>query len=144
MEQGLVIIKPHVLLRPDATVVVGDIIQRFGKAGLDLIQIKMMRLSEDQASHFYRVHKERPFYRDLVENASSGPCLVMVIGGIGSKSDVIMKLRDLAGAPNPRHAEPGSIRADYAVSIADNAVYVSLDSAERDILFFFPEMDLLD
>lgn len=144
MKRRLVIIKPHVLRRSDASVVIGDIIQRFGKAGLDLIQIKMVTLSEAQARRFHLVHKERPFYQDMVERSSSGPCLAMVIRIGGEKDD--QKMRELIGARDPRQAEPGSIRADYAVDIAEYAVYFSdsFTKPERDIRFFFPEMELPD
>ena len=113
-EQTLSIIKPDAVKKN----VLGKIIARFEDAGLRVIAVKMMHLSSQQAGRFYAVHRERPFFNDLVKFMSSGPVLIQVLEG----ENAIIKNRELMGATNPKEAESGSIRADFAESIDANAV----------------------
>ena len=131
VERTLSIIKPDAVAKN----AIGDIIGRFEKAGLKVVGARMMHLSREQAEGFYDVHKERPFFNDLVEFMISGPALVQVLEG----EDAIAKNRDIMGATNPKEAAPGTIRADFAVSIDENAVHGSdaPETAEREIAFFF-------
>ncbi|WP_017942415.1 MULTISPECIES: nucleoside-diphosphate kinase [unclassified Thioalkalivibrio] len=131
VERTLSIIKPDAVAKN----AIGDIIGRFEKAGLKVVGARMMHLSREQAEGFYDVHKERPFFNDLVEFMISGPVLVQVLEG----EDAIAKNRDIMGATNPKEAAPGTIRADFAVSIDENAVHGSdaPETAEREIAFFF-------
>ncbi|MGM0672317.1 nucleoside-diphosphate kinase [Thioalkalivibrio sp.] len=131
VERTLSIIKPDAVAKN----VIGDIIGRFEKGGLKVVGARMMHLSREQAEGFYDVHKERPFFNDLVEFMISGPVLVQVLEG----EDAIAKNRDIMGATNPKEAAPGTIRADFAVSIDENAVHGSdaPETAEREIAFFF-------
>lgn len=117
VERTLSIIKPDAVAKN----AIGDIISRFEKAGLKVVGARMMHLSREQAEGFYDVHKERPFFNDLVEFMISGPALVQVLEG----EDAIAKNRDIMGATNPKEAAPGTIRADFAVSIDENAVHGS-------------------
>jgi len=125
------------IIKPDAVAknVIGEIIARFELAGLQIIGARMLHLSREQAESFYEVHKERPFFNDLVEFMTSGPVLVMVLEG----KDAIARNRDIMGATNPKEAKPGTIRADFAVSIDENAVHGSdaAETAQREIAFFF-------
>ena len=135
-EQTLSIIK-HDAVKKN---VLGKIIARFEDAGLRVIAVKMMHLSSQQAGRFYAVHRERPFFNDLVKFMSSGPVLIQVLEG----ENAIIKNRELMGATNPKEAESGSIRADFAESIDANAVHGS-DSKENAVLeinYFFSEMDI--
>lgn len=125
------------IIKPDAveTNHIGDILARFEKAGLRIIAAKMVHLSEQEAQEFYAVHKERPFFNELVSFMITGPVLATVLEG----KEAIAKNRALMGATNPKNAEPGTIRADFATSIEKNAVHGS-DSAETartEIDFFF-------
>lgn len=125
------------IIKPDAVAknVVGEIVSRFEKNGLKVAAARMMHLSAEQAGEFYAVHKERPFYQDLVKFMTSGPVFVQVLAG----ENAIQKNRDLMGATNPKEAQPGTIRADFADSIDANAVHGS-DSAENaatEVAFFF-------
>ena len=125
------------IVKPDAVAknVIGQIYARFEEAGLKIVASKMLQLSREQAEGFYAVHKERPFYNDLVEFMISGPVMVQVLEGEGA----ILKNRDIMGATNPVEAAPGTIRADFADSIDANAVHGS-DAAETaavEIAFFF-------
>lgn len=131
VERTLSIIKPDAVAKN----AIGDIIGRFEKAGLKVVGARMMHLSREQAEGFYDVHKERPFFNDLVEFMISGPVLVQVLEG----EEAIAKNRDIMGATNPKEAAPGTIRADFAVSIDENAVHGSdaPETAEREIAFFF-------
>lgn len=135
-EQTLSIIKPDAVKKN----VLGKIIARFEDAGLRVIAVKMMHLSSQQAGRFYAVHRERPFFNDLVKFMSSAPVLIQVLEG----ENAIIKNRELMGATNPKEAESGSIRADFAESIDANAVHGS-DSKENAVLeinYFFSEMDI--
>ena len=125
------------IIKPDAVAknVIGEIIGRFEKAGLEVVAAKMLHLSKEQAEGFYAEHKERGFFGELVGFMTSGPVLVQVLEG----DDAIVKNRDLMGATNPQEAAPGTIRADFAQSIDANAVHGSdsPESAEREIAYFF-------
>ena len=125
------------IIKPDAIAknAIGQILARFERAGLKIIAARMLHLSRDQAEGFYAVHRERPFFRDLVGFMISGPVLVQVLEG----EDAIARNRDLMGATDPRKAERGTIRADFASSIDANAVHGSdaLETARDEIAFFF-------
>ncbi|AHE98839.1 nucleoside-diphosphate kinase [Thioalkalivibrio paradoxus] len=127
------------IIKPDAVAknVIGDIYSRFEKGGLQIVAARMLHLSRDQAEGFYAVHRERPFFRDLVDFMISGPVMVQVLEG----EDAIRRHRDIMGATNPKEAAPGTIRADFATSIDENAVHGSdgPDTAKTEIAFFFDE-----
>jgi len=130
------------IIKPDAVAknVIGEIYSRFEKNGLRIVAAKMLHLTREQAEGFYAVHRERPFFKDLVDFMISGPVMMQVLEG----ENAIAKNRDLMGATNPAQAAPGTIRADFAVSIDENAVHGS-DSAEtarQEIAFFFAEYEL--
>lgn len=131
------------IIKPDAVAknVIGEIISRFEKADLKVAAAKMMHLSEEQAQGFYAVHKERPFFNDLVKFMISGPVLVQVLKG----ENAIAKNRDIMGATNPQDAEAGTIRADFADSIDANAVHGSdaPETAKQEIAFFFNENEIV-
>ena len=131
IERTLSIIKPDAVAKN----VIGEIYSRFEKAGLKIVAAKMLHLSREQAEDFYAVHKDRPFYNDLVGFMSSGPVLVQVLEG----ENAIARNRELMGATNPKDAAPGTIRADFAASIDENAVHGSdgPDTAAQEIAFFF-------
>jgi len=126
------------IIKPDAVAknAIGQILARFEAAGLKVIAARMMHLSRAQAEGFYAVHRERPFFKDLVEFMISGPVLVQVLQG----ENAILKNRDLMGATDPKKAAKGTIRADFADSIDANAVHGSdaPETARGEIAFFFP------
>jgi len=129
------------IIKPDAVAkqVVGEIYSRFEKNGLRIVAARMMQLTREQAEDFYAIHRDRPFFKDLVSFMISGPVMVQVLEG----EDAVLKNRKLMGATNPKEADPGTIRADFADSIDANAVHGS-DSettAAQEIHFFFPEWD---
>jgi nucleoside-diphosphate kinase len=130
------------IIKPDATRrnLTGAINDRFEKAGLRIVAQKRMRLSADIAGQFYAVHKERPFYNDLVSFMSSGPVVVQVLEGEGA----IAKNRDIMGATNPANAAPGTIRKDFAESIEANSVHGSdsPETAAQEIAFFFSALEI--
>ena len=130
------------IIKPDAVAknAIGEIIARFEKANLKVVAAKMVHLSEEKAGGFYAEHKERPFFNDLVAFMTSGPVVVQVLEGEGA----ILKNRDLMGATNPKEAEAGTIRADFASSIDANAVHGSdsAASAEREIAYFFNDNEI--
>ncbi len=130
------------IIKPDAVGknVIGEIYSRFEKAGLKVVAAKMMHLSQEKAGAFYEVHKERPFYNDLVSFMTSGPVMVQVLEGEGA----IAKNREVMGATNPAEADAGTIRADFAASIDENAVHGSdaPETAAVEIAFFFDENEL--
>jgi nucleoside-diphosphate kinase len=131
VEQTLSIIKPDGVQKN----LIGEIYSRFEKAGLEIVAARMMHLSREQAQGFYAVHKERPFYNDLVSYMTSGPVVVQVLQG----DNAVAKNREIMGATNPADAAPGTIRKDYAESIEENIVHGS-DAAETaavEIAFFF-------
>lgn len=130
------------IIKPDAVAknVIGEIYSRFEKAGLKIVAAKMMQLSNEKAGEFYAVHKERPFYGELVAFMTSGPVMVQVLEGDGA----IAKNREVMGATNPKEAAAGTIRADFAESIDENAVHGSdsPDTAKAEIAFFFSDDEL--
>jgi nucleoside-diphosphate kinase len=134
IERTLSIIKPDAVAKN----VIGKIVSRFEAAGLKIVAAKLVHLSRADAEQFYAVHKERPFFKDLVEFMISGPVFVQALEG----EDAITKNRDLMGATDPKKAAPGTIRADFADSIDANAVHGSdaVDTAKVEIGFFFPEL----
>ncbi len=127
------------IIKPDAVAknVIGEIVSRFEKAGLNIIASKMLRLTREQAEGFYAVHKERPFYNDLVAYMMSGPVVVQVLEG----ENAVLQNRTLMGATNPEDADAGTIRADFATNIEKNAVHGSdaAETAKEEIAFFFSE-----
>jgi len=130
------------IIKPDAVAknVIGEIYTRFEKAGLHIVAAKMMHLTQQQAEGFYAEHKERPFFNDLVAFMTSGPVVVQVLEGEGA----ILRNRDLMGATNPKEADAGTIRADFASSIDANAVHGSDsgESAERETAYFFNDNEI--
>jgi nucleoside-diphosphate kinase len=131
VEQTLSIIKPDGVQKN----LIGEIYSRFEKAGLEIVAARMMHLSAEQAQGFYAVHKERPFFNDLVSYMTSGPVVVQVLQG----EDAVAKNREIMGATNPDDAAPGSIRKDFAESIEENIVHGSdaTETAAVEIAFFF-------
>ena len=125
------------IIKPDAVAknLIGDIYSRFEKNGLRIVAAKMLHLTREQAEEFYAVHRERPFYKDLVGFMTSGPVMVQVLEG----ENAIAKNRELMGATNPTEAAPGTIRADFAVTVDENAVHGSdaSETAKQEIEFFF-------
>ncbi len=136
IERTLSIIKPDAVAKN----VIGKIYQRFEDAGLKVIAARMIHLSQADAEGFYAVHKERPFFKDLVSFMISGPVMVQALEGEG----VILKHRDLMGATDPKKAAAGTIRADFADSIDANAVHGSdaADTAKAEIAYFFPALNI--
>ncbi|EAH6426359.1 nucleoside-diphosphate kinase [Campylobacter coli] len=136
MEKTLSIIKPDAVKKG----VIGKILDRFESNGLRIAAMKKVQLSKEQAEAFYAVHKERPFFKDLVEFMIGGPVVVSVLEGEGA----VLKNRDLMGATNPKEAQPGTIRADFAESIDANAVHGSdsLENAKIEIEFFFKSNEI--
>ena len=132
IERTLSIIKPDAVAKN----VIGKIVSRFEAAGLKIVAAKLVQLSQADAEQFYAVHKERPFFKDLVSFMISGPVFVQALEG----EDAITKNRDLMGATDPKKAAPGTIRADFADSIDANAVHGSdaPETAAAEIAFFFP------
>ena len=130
-EQTLSIIKPDAVAKN----VIGKIYTRFEENGLKIVQAKMAHLSKEEAEGFYAVHKERPFFNDLVTFMTSGPVMIQALEG----DNAVLKNRDLMGATNPQEAAPGTIRADFAESIDANAVHGSdsLENAKIEIAYFF-------
>ena len=133
VEQTLSIIKPDGVQKN----LIGEIYGRFEKAGLEIVASKMIHLSKDQAEEFYGVHRERPFFNDLVAYMTSGPVVIQALQG----ADAIAKNRDIMGATNPAEADKGTIRADFADSIEENIVHGSdaAETAAQEIVFFFGE-----
>ncbi|WP_018231440.1 nucleoside-diphosphate kinase [Thioalkalivibrio thiocyanodenitrificans] len=131
VERTLSIIKPDAVAKN----VIGDIYARFEKAGLRIVAARMLHLSREQAEGFYAVHRERPFFKDLVDFMISGPVMVQVLEG----ENAVARNREIMGATNPKEAAPGTIRADFASSIDENAVHGSdaAETARNEIEFFF-------
>jgi nucleoside-diphosphate kinase len=130
------------IIKPDAVArnLIGEILARFEKNGLRVVAARMLRMTQDQARNFYAEHEGKPFFGDLVVYMTSGPVLVQVLEGEGA----ITRNRQLMGATNPKDAEPGTIRADFAESLEANAVHGSdsPQSAEREIACFFTADDI--
>ena len=131
VERTLSIIKPDGIAKN----IIGEIYSRFERGGLHIVAARMLHLSKEQAQQFYAVHKERPFYGDLVAFMTSGPVMVQVLEGEGA----IARNRELMGATNPKDAAPGTIRADFAETVDENVVHGSdgPDTAKAEIAFFF-------
>ncbi|MBS4168630.1 nucleoside-diphosphate kinase [Parachlamydia sp. AcF125] len=125
------------IIKPDAVAAkhIGHILSRFEENGLRIAALKMVKLTKEQAEQFYAVHKDRPFYKDLVEFMSSGPVVVLVLKG----ENAIAKNRTLMGATDPSKAEKNTLRADFAQSVTKNAVHGSdsVENAQKEISFFF-------
>ncbi len=136
VERTLSIVKPDAVAKN----VIGQIYSRFEGAGLRIIAAHMLHLSREQAEGFYAVHKSRPFFKDLVDFMISGPVMIQVLEG----ENAIQKNRDLMGATDPKKAEKGTIRADFAQSIDANAVHGSDSAANAaiEIGYFFPGLDI--
>jgi nucleoside-diphosphate kinase len=136
IERTLSIVKPDGVGRN----LIGDVVQRLEKAGLRVVAARMTHLSQKEAEGFYAVHRERPFFKDLVKFMTSGPVLVQVLEGEGA----IAKNREVMGATDPKKAAPGTIRADLAKSIDENIVHCSdaADTAAREIAYFFREIEV--
>lgn len=133
VEQTLSIIKPDGIQKN----LIGEIVSRFENAGLEVVAARMMHLSKEQAQEFYAVHKERPFFDDLIKYMTSGPVFVHALQG----DDAVARNREIMGATDPSDADPGTIRADHAASIEENVVHGS-DAAETaavEIAFFFAD-----
>ena len=130
------------IIKPDAVSnnVIGEIYSRFEKAGLRIVAARMVHLSRADAEGFYAVHRERPFFRDLVDFMISGPVMIQVLEG----EDAIGKNRELMGATDPKKAAPGTIRADFAQSIDANAVHGSdaAETARAEVAYFFPALNV--
>ncbi len=137
VEKTLSIIKPDAVAKN----VIGEIYSRFEKAGLKIVAARMMQLSRAQAEEFYAVHRERPFFNDLVNFMTSGPVMIQVLEG----HDAIARNRELMGATNPKEAAAGTIRADFAQSIDANAVHGSdaAETAKVEIACFFGDDDIV-
>jgi nucleoside-diphosphate kinase len=131
------------IIKPDAVAAdhIGDIIARFERSGLRVVAARLMRLTPGQGADFYAVHRARPFFQELVDFISSGPIMVMVLEG----ENAIAENRRIMGATNPKDAAPGTIRADFAANVGQNAVHGSdgTDTARTEIAFFFAPDDIL-
>jgi nucleoside-diphosphate kinase len=136
LERTLSIVKPDGVRAN----LIGEVYRRFEKAGLSIVAARMLRLSQREAEAFYAVHRERPFFKDLVRYMTSGPVIVQVLEGEGA----IARNRDIMGATDPRKAAAGTIRADLATSIEQNVVHGSdaPDNAAREIAYFFSATEL--
>jgi nucleoside-diphosphate kinase len=136
IERTLSIVKPDGVGRN----LIGDVYRRFEQVGLRVVAARMMQLSQAEAEGFYAVHRERPFFKDLVRFMTSGPVMVQVLEG----EDAIAKNREVMGATDPKKAAKGTIRADLATSIDENIVHGSdaPDTAAREIGYFFREIEL--
>jgi nucleoside-diphosphate kinase len=133
VEQTLSIIKPDGVSKN----LLGEIYSRFEKAGLQIVAARMLHLSKVEAQGFYAVHRERPFFRDLVSYMTSGPVMIQVLSG----ESAIARNREIMGATNPANAAPGTVRADFADSIEENIVHGSdaPETAATEIAYFFPD-----
>jgi len=131
------------IIKPDGVGknIIGEVIKRFESAGLRIVALKMLRLTEQEAARFYIVHKERPFYKELTSFISEGPIVVMVIEG----ESAIGSVREIMGATNPKDAKPGTIRADFATNIERNVVHGSdsPEAASYEIPFFFSDIEIV-
>jgi nucleoside-diphosphate kinase len=136
VERTLSIIKPDAVAKN----VIGEILARFEKAGLRIVAARMVHLSRQEAEGFYAVHRARPFFKDLVDFMISGPVMVQALEG----ENAIQKNRDLMGATDPKKADKGTIRADFAQSIDANAVHGSdaPETAQAEIAYFFPSLNI--
>jgi len=132
------------MVKPDGVrkSLAGEIIKRYERAGLKLIALKLVRLSQEKAEELYSIHKGKPFYNELVDFIISGPVVPMVLEG----ENAVNRVRDIMGATNPKEAAPGTIRGDFAEEISENIVHGadSVESANREIPVFFSEIELVD
>lgn len=137
IERTLSIIKPDAVAKN----IIGKIYSRFEEAGLQVVAAKMQHLDRERAEAFYAVHRERPFYNDLVSFMTSGPVMVQVLEG----EDAVARNREVMGATNPQEAAPGTIRAEFADNVEENAVHGSdgPDTAKTEIEFFFRPDEIL-
>ena len=137
MQRTLSIVKPDGVEKG----LIGEIVRRFENEGIRIVAMRMRRLSRREAEGFYAVHRERPFFNSLTEFMSSGPIVVLVLEG----DDVIARNRTLMGATDPKKAEKGTIRADFAGNVEQNIVHGSdaPETAEAEIRFFFSDLDLV-
>lgn len=140
----MAVVRTLSIIKPDAVAknVIGKIYSHFEKAGLKIVAAKMLQLSREQAEGFYAVHKERPFYGELVDFMLSGPVMAQVLEG----ENAILKHREVMGATNPEEADPDTIRAKFANSIDENAVHGSdsPDTAKVEIAFFFSDDEICE
>jgi nucleoside-diphosphate kinase len=136
VERTLSIVKPDGVRKN----VIGEVYRRFEKAGLAIVSARMTRLSTAQAEAFYAIHRQRPFFRDLVSFMTSGPVMLQVLEG----ADAVAKNREIMGATDPKQAAPGTIRADLASSIDQNVVHGSdsVENAAVEVEFFFPQSEI--
>ena len=136
VERTLSIVKPDGVRKN----VIGDVYRRFEKFGLSIVAARMTRLTTAQAEAFYAIHRERPFFRDLVSFMTSGPVMVQVLEG----ADAVAKNREIMGATDPKKAAPGTIRADLASSIDQNVVHGSdsVENAATEVAFFFAQSEI--
>ena len=136
LERTLSIVKPDGVQKN----LIGEVYRRFESAGLKIVAARMVQLSQAQAEGFYAVHRERPFFKDLVKYMSSGPVMIQVLEG----ESAVAKNRELMGATDPKKADKGTIRADLASSIEENVVHGSdsADNAKNEIAYFFAATDL--
>lgn len=136
LERTLSIVKPDGVQKN----LIGEVYRRFESAGLTIVAARMLQLTQAQAEGFYAVHRERPFFKDLVKYMSSGPVMVQVLEG----ENAVAKNRELMGATDPKKADKGTIRADLATSIEENVVHGSdsADNAKTEIAYFFAATDL--
>jgi nucleoside-diphosphate kinase len=136
LERTLSIVKPDGVQKN----LIGEVYRRFEKAGLRIVAARMVQLSQAQAEGFYAVHRERPFYKDLVRYMTSGPVVLQVLEG----ENAVARNREIMGATDPKKAAPGTIRADLAASIEENVVHGSdaADTAAREIAFFFSDTEI--
>ena len=132
------------IIKPDAVAknIIGKIYSRFETAGLTIVAAKMLHMTREQAEGFYAVHKDRPFFKDLVEFMISGPVMMQVLQG----DNAIAKNREIMGATNPKEAAPDTIRADFATSIDENAVHGSdgPETAKTEIAYFFTDAEICE
>jgi nucleoside-diphosphate kinase len=137
IERTLSIVKPDGVGRN----LIGEVYRRFEQAGLRIVAARMVQLSQSEAEGFYGVHRERPFFKDLVRFMISGPVMIQVLEGEGA----IAKNREVMGATDPKKADKGTIRADLATSIDENVVHGSdaADTAAREIAYFFREIEVV-
>ena len=138
LERTLSIIKPDAVARN----LIGKIYSRFERASLRIVAARMLRLNREQAEGFYAVHRERPFFKDLVRMMTSGPVMVQVLEG----DDAVIRNRQIMGATNPKDAAPGTIRADFAKNIEENAVHGSdgPETAKFEIDYFFAPAEICE
>lgn len=138
MERTFTMIKPDGVRKA----LVGEIVKRYQDAGLKLIGLKLMRLSQEKAEELYSIHKGKPFYDELVDFIISGPVVPMVLEG----ENAVARVREIMGATDPKQAAPGTIRGDFAEEVSENIVHGadSVESANREIPIFFSEVELVE